>query len=152
MPRLRCGTKGRRTKGRGTKAFTLVEVLIVVIVLGILAAIVVPQFSTASGDANLSSLTTNLQTIRSQIELYRLQHNDTYPTLAAFVAQMTAGTNVSGAAGTDFGPYLLAIPPNPFSGVNTVTNTATPAATLGWFYNETTGVFQANDSVAHKAL
>ncbi|NOX57509.1 MAG: prepilin-type N-terminal cleavage/methylation domain-containing protein [Planctomycetes bacterium] len=144
--------QGRGVSRRGVKAFTLVEVLIVVIVLGILAAIVVPQFSTASGDANLSALTTNLQTIRAQVELYRLQHNDTYPTLAAFVAQMTGRTTVAGAVGTDFGPYLMTIPANPFSGVNTVTNTGTPATTLGWFYEETTGQFTANDSVAHKAL
>ena len=134
------------------RAFTLVEVLIVVIVLGILAAIVVPQFSTASDDANLSALRTNLQTIRAQIELYKIQHNGSYPALASFTAQMTAGTTVTGTVGTDFGPYLLSIPTNPFSGVNTVTSTATPAITLGWFYNETTGVFQANDSVAHKAM
>ncbi|MEZ6084381.1 MAG: type II secretion system protein [Phycisphaerae bacterium] len=126
-----------RTK---TKAFTLVEVLIVVIVLGILAAIVVPQFSTASGDANLSALTTNLQTIRAQIELYRLQHNDTYPTLASFVAQMThMRTKADGTAGAVFGHTPLSIPPNPFTGVSTVTNTGTPADTLGWYYNESTG-------------
>jgi hypothetical protein len=88
----------------------------------------------------------------AQIELYKIQHNGSYPTLANFVAQMTAGTKVDGTAGTDFGPYLLAIPPNPFSGENAVTNTGTPASTLGWYYNESTGVFQANDSVAHKAL
>lgn len=142
----------KRTTRSSWPAFTLVEVLIVVIVLGILAAIVVPQFSSASEDANLSALTTNLQTIRAQLELYRLQHNGNYPTLANFVAQMTAGTTVTGAAGTDFGPYLLTIPPNPFNGVNTVTNTGTPAANLGWYYNETTGEFRANDSVAHRAL
>lgn len=140
------GCKGSR------QAFTLVEVLIVVIVLGILAAIVVPQFSSASDDANLSALTTNLQTIRAQIELYKIQHSGSYPTLANFTAQMTAGTDVTGAAGTDFGPYLMAIPPNPFSGVNTVTDTVPPAATLGWYYNETTGEFRANDSAAHKLL
>jgi len=137
---------------RGARAFTLVEVLIVVIVLGILAAIVVPQFSTASDDANLSALRTNLQTIRAQLELYKIQHNGSYPTLASFTAQMTAGTDVTGAAGTDFGPYLLSIPPNPFSGVNTVTNTTPPAATLGWFYDQATGEFRANDSAAHKLL
>lgn len=137
---------------RSARAFTLVEVLIVVIVLGILAAIVVPQFSTASDDANLSALKTNLQTIRAQLELYKIQHNGTYPTLANFVTQMTAGTTVTGAAGTDFGPYLLTIPANPFSGVSTVTNTGTPAATLGWYYNETTGEFRANDTAAHKLL
>ena len=62
-------------------AFTLVELLIVVVILGILAAVVVPQFSDASTDARVSSLTTNLQTIRGQLELYKLQHNGNYPTL-----------------------------------------------------------------------
>ena len=136
---------------RGFSAFTLVEVLIVVIVLGILAAIVVPQFSSASQDANLSSLTTNLQTIRTQIELYKLQHNGSYPTLAGFGAQMTAGTLVDGTAGADFGPYLLSIPNNPFSNVNTITNEVAGAG-KGWYYNEATGEFRANDSVAHRAL
>src|SRR5439155_22548245 len=71
-------------------AFTLVELLIVVIILGILAAVVIPQFSDASTDARVSSLTTNLATMRGQIELYKLQHGGTYPTpLTNFVAQMT---------------------------------------------------------------
>lgn len=134
------------------RAFTLVEVLIVVIVLGILAAVVVPQFSSASDDANVSALTTNLQTIRSQIELYRLQHNSTYPTLASFTAQMTGKTSVSGAVGTDYGPYLLKIPPNPMTGTATVTNEAFGAG-KGWYYNETTGEFRANhDDATDRAL
>ena len=137
---------------RGSRGFTLVEVLIVVIVLGILAAIVVPQFSRASDDANLSALKTNLQTIRAQLELYKIQHNGSYPTLAAFTAQLTAGTDITGAAGTTYGPYLLTIPTNPFSNVSTVTNTTPPAATLGWFYDQATGEFRANDSAAHKLL
>ena len=61
------------------KAFTLVEILIVVIILGILAAIVIPQFTQASGEAKLSSLASDLQMVRSQMQLYYLQHNDTYP-------------------------------------------------------------------------
>ena len=60
---------------RNKKGFTLVEILIVVIILGILAAIVVPQFTEASSDAKLSNLTTNLQSIRAQLELYRLHHS-----------------------------------------------------------------------------
>lgn len=132
-------------------AFTLVEVLIVVIVLGILAAIVVPQFSSASSDANLAALQTNLQTIRAQIELYKAQHNGSYPTLANFTAQMTAGTNADGTPGTAFGPYLLSIPNNPFTNVNTITTNAA-AAGQGWYYNQATGEFRANDSVAHRAL
>ena len=71
------------------RGFTLVEILIVVVILGILAAIVIPQFSQASSDANLSSLKSNLQTIRSQIELFKIQHLDVPPAVATFEAQMT---------------------------------------------------------------
>jgi len=63
------------------KGFTLVEILIVVIILGILAAIVIPQFTNASQNARESSLQSILQTLRSQIELYKLQHGDTLPNL-----------------------------------------------------------------------
>ncbi len=140
-------------------AFTLVELLIVVIILGILAAIVVPQFTDAATDARLSSLTTNLATIRGQLELYKLQHSGNYPTEATFTAQMTAGTDAAGAAGTDFGPYLQRVPNNPFTvgGTgNDVTSTAADAA-KAWYYDDTTGEFKANDAgstsgVAHDSL
>ena len=135
----------KRTSG----AFTLVEVLIVVIILGILAAVVVPQFSDAGSDARLSALETNLQTVRSQLQLYKMQHNDTWPTLADFTAQMTAGTKADGTPGTVYGPYLLSIPNNPFTDTNTVTQGADD--TSAWYYDQSTGEFRANDS-AHKAL
>ena len=64
------------------KGFTLVEILIVVVILGILAAIVIPQFTNASESAKGSSLVSQLQTIRGQLELYQTQHNGSYPTLA----------------------------------------------------------------------
>ena len=58
------------------RGFTLVEILIVVVILGILAAIVIPQFTQASTEAKTNSLCSDLQTLRSQIELYKVQHND----------------------------------------------------------------------------
>lgn len=123
-------------------AFTLVELLIVVIILGILAAVVIPQFSDASTDARVSSLVTNLATIRGQLEFYKMQHNGNYPTsIATFAAQMTAGTNAAGAAGTDFGPYLQRIPNNPFTNTSTVVSTGAGA----WLYIQATGTFTAND-------
>lgn len=130
-------------------AFTLVELLIVVIILGILAAVVIPQFSDASTDARLSSLVTNLQTIRGQLDLYKLQHSGKYPTLTDFVDQMTKKTDVTGAvdANGKFGPYLQRIPTNPFTvgGTGSDVTSGSAAANKAWYYNETTGEFKAND-------
>ncbi len=141
------------------KAFTLVELLIVVIILGILAAVVIPQFSDASTDTKYSSLGTNLATIRGQIELYKLQHNGTYPALATFANQMTKKTDADGTvneAAGKFGPYLQRIPNNPFTNTNDVSTDAA-GPTKAWYYNATTGEFKANDGgttggVAHASL
>ena len=127
---------------KAKSGFTLVEILIVVVILGILAAIVIPQFTDASTEAKRSSLASDLQTVRSQIELYKIQHNDNPPSAvgATFVAQMTGTTNVNGTAGTDFGPYLERIPTEPFTNSAVVGNTS---ATVGWCYDTTDGSFWA---------
>ncbi len=59
--------------------FTLVELLIVVIIIAILAAIVVPQFTSATIDAQESALDANLAAMRSAIELFHAQHTNLYP-------------------------------------------------------------------------
>jgi general secretion pathway protein G len=59
---------------RRQRGFTLIEILIVVVILGILAAIVIPQFTNASQDAQVSAVKSQLQTVRSQIELYRVKN------------------------------------------------------------------------------
>src|SRR6476659_2138627 len=100
----------RRTQRKG---FTLVEILIVVIILGILAAIVIPQFTSASQDARKNSLVSQLQTLRSQLELYKLQHLDQLPSTliggSPAWTQLTNKTDASGATGVGtafpFGPY-----------------------------------------------
>ena len=94
--------------------FTLVEILIVVVILGILAAIVIPQFSDASTEAKTSALASNLQSLRSQIELYHIKSlTADYPATLAILA--TEG-------------YLREVPVNPFTGA------------LDWTYNSSTGV------------
>jgi len=113
----------RRTRKGG---FTLVEILIVVIILGILAAIVIPQFTSASQDARKNSLTSQLQTLRSQIELYKLQHLDQLPTTLVGSTpdwtQLVNKTNNAGTTGTStafpFGPYLQSAPTNPLNGAS----------------------------------
>jgi general secretion pathway protein G len=114
---------------RKTKGFTLVEILIVVIILGILAAIVIPQFTNASQDARQSSLKSLLQTLRSQIELYKLQHGDSLPDLVTNWNPMTQ-TSTYGNPPKTLGPYMQAVPVNPLNGNNNVVS-GTGAAAVG---------------------
>lgn len=150
------------------RGFTLVEILIVVVILGILAAIVIPQFTQASTEAKQNSLCSDLQTLRSQIELYKVQHNDTPPTLLGFPTQMVYCTDISGnvKGGTSapskvrdtvaplvfvYGPYLERIPDNPFN--NSATLAAAAATGVGWAYTDGTGEIHAGDLGAdHDAL
>ena len=148
------------------KGFTLVEILIVVIILGILAAIVIPQFTEASNDARESALASDLQTCRSQLELYKVQHLEKYPDLDAagaadtanFIARLTGKTDQDGTinAAGQFGPYLQKFPSNPFVtvGADLVTfGVADPAPGVGngWYFNTAAGKFNANDT-AHVGL
>ena len=142
-------------RNKSRKGFTLVEILIVVIILGILAAIVIPQFTSASEDARKSNMKSQLQTLRSQIELYKLQHRDTPPAITgtdwspmlvctndAGAQKTTAPTNVPDAT-FKFGPYMQAAPVNPLTNSSTVaagaTALGTATVTTGWVYNSQTG-------------
>jgi general secretion pathway protein G len=128
-------------------AFTLIEVLIVVVIMAILAATIIPQFTDSTKDAKSSTGKMNLSTLRSQIQLYRTQHNGLNPT--GTLVELTQTTDVSGATGSGatfvYGPYFRQIPINPFTNLNTVTTTTSdplttaPAGTGGWIYNPTTG-------------
>jgi type II secretion system protein G len=143
---------------KGKRGFTLVEILIVVVILSVLAAIVIPEFSGASSEAKDASLTSDLRTIRSQIELYKNHHNEALPGAggATFVQAMTGKTDVSGNIGADYGPYIKKIPANPFNDLATVEVEAGVVGlgdgSHGWHFDTTTGDFQADDSVAHAAL
>ena len=133
--------------------FTLVEILIVVVILGILAAIVIPQFTDAASQASESAIMSNLQAVRGQIELYKIQHLDNLPgadSSASLTVAMTTQTQRDGSAGTDFGKYMRELPVNPYNNLNDVAEAATTPATAtgltGWFYNTADGDFRANDT------
>ncbi len=146
------------------KGFTLVEILIVVIILGILAAIVIPQFTSASDDARKNSLISQVQTLRSQIELYKLQHTTDGSELFATttsdattwqeltgVTGKSSGTSTVTAPDTKCGPYLQTMPVNGLTQKSAVhvandvdeNKTTGIPATAGFAYNRQTGKFFA---------
>jgi len=145
--------------------FTLVEVLIVVVILGILAATVLPQFNLSTSDSQEAALVQNLQILRSQIDLYRFQHSGDYPGegTPTFEDQMLKSTQLDGTVGDvgqyAYGPYIAGqVPSNPYNGkrglsvistdisavVAGPTNVDAGAVEAGWIYRKDTGQIKAN--------
>jgi prepilin-type N-terminal cleavage/methylation domain-containing protein len=157
---------------RKVKAFTLVEILIVVLLLGILAAIVIPAIAGSSTAAKESALATDLQLLRTFILVYKSQHlevspgypnGDTSaaPTEQVFVEHATMSSNVNGetapmgTVGFNRGPYMQMVPVNPFSGTISVQmlgdGEAFPAEaddSHGWIYKAATSEMRADTSGA----
>ena len=126
-------------KEHKSEGFTLVDLIIVIIILGILAALAIPQFTTSTDDAQLAALQSNLGVLRNAIQLYYHQHESTYPgrtdpatgndtadaaaAATAFAQQLTQYTNAAGAISTTlnrathpFGLYFLnGVPENVLS-------------------------------------
>jgi len=148
--------------GRREALWIILGVLAALVVLGgIVAAaigwfVVAPQFVSISADTRESSTMTNLKTVRSQLALYKAQHDEHLPD--RFEEQMTRCTDAEGNTSPTqsgrykFGPYMLRVPVNPYTGESSVTTeddpavSYTPAADMnqGWWYHSATGEFRCH--------
>jgi len=140
-----------RSTRKSNKGFTLVEILIVVIILGILASLVVAQFTNMRGNTSDTALKDNLRWMRSAVFLYQAEHG-ALPSLASFEGQMTQYTDMTGnvSATKDatykLGSYMYSVPELPVGtqkGKTAVTGT-TYAAGYGWRYDATNGTVFPN--------
>lgn len=147
------------------KAFSLVEILIVVAILGILAAIVMPTLQGHTALARESAIKDNLRSLRNAIEQYAAQHNDVppgypdgdttaSPLWSSFIYQLCGATDAQGrfaAPGTpgyDYGPYLNKMPINPFNQQNAPEMVDSfpeeSDGRFGWIYNPATKEIRFN--------
>jgi prepilin-type N-terminal cleavage/methylation domain-containing protein len=157
------------------KAFTLVEILIVVVLLGVLAAIVIPAVANSGTLARGSTLVTNLKLLRRFVLVYTSHHQEvapgypngdttaapTYPVFrdqAMLSSNMQGQTAPRGTPGFPFGPYLSKIPANPFNGLDTVEVLANgqnfPAVaddSHGWVYKPATREIRPDNTGADDA-
>ena len=101
----------RRTVGR-TAGFTLVEIMVVVVILGILAVLIVPRVLGRSDEARQAAAKHDIATLMQSLKLYRLD-NGRYPTndqgLLALVTRPT-----SAPAPSNWKPYLDKLPKDPW--------------------------------------
>ena len=152
------------------RAFTLVEILVVVVLLGILAAIVIPAIASSSISAKQSALATDLQLLRRFVLVYKCQHKEVAPgypdgdiTQApieqAFIDQATLSSNNAGQTapvgtpGFNRGPYVMKIPVNPMNGKSDVQMLGDgdnfPAGaddSHGWIYKAATSEMRADSA------
>ena len=133
------------------RGFSVVELLIVVAVLGIMAAIVVPQFQSQSTRAKKAVAKDSLRILRSAIELYTVQHSgippgykdddpQTAPTSENFEDQLVSSRT-----------YLAKVPKNPFNNLRNIrmignSEAFPPDAVNGyaWIYQAATKTIRLN--------
>lgn len=150
------------------KAFTLVEVILVVTILGILAALVMPTFQGHIVKARESAAKDNLRVMRNQIELYKLQHKGVPPgyingaplSESLLQLQFIMTTDEAGVASFStvpsdpyiYGPYLKKLPENSYNKLSNITYVAEATAfsaavdgtSSGWLYKKETGEIRIN--------
>ena len=164
------GTEGQTMKK--TKAFTLVEILIVVVLLGVLAAIAIIAVADSTSSAQQSALATDLKLLRRFILVYKSQHLEVgpgypngqttaAPTEQAFVDQTKMSSNTNGqtaprgTVGFKYGPYLSRMPVNPFNNKTTVQMLGNDEEfpdeaddSHGWIYKAATSEVRADNTGA----
>jgi prepilin-type N-terminal cleavage/methylation domain-containing protein len=148
---------------QGGRGFTLIEILIVVVILGVLGWVVLPRFSDASNTTRENTLKDDLRYTRTQIIVFKAQHGNTAPgypcgkttaspTEQDFLLQMTGHTDefcniARSSTAKRWGPYLKKMPVNPLNGLSTIlivpNGSSMPPAglpdnTTGWIYKPQT--------------
>lgn len=150
------------------EAFSLVEVMIVIALLGILAAVILPSMHGHTVSARESAVKDCLMTVRTQIQLYKMEHKGVPPGYISgegapesfLPLQFTGTTTLTGQASPNkvpsapflYGPYVKKLPENPFNNLSTIAYVpetssfvdAVDGTSSGWLYKKETAEFVIN--------
>ncbi len=161
-------TRTRTVRQHLKRAFTLIEILIVVVILGILAAIITPQFASATSDSKAANIKSQLHMFQQQIDLFYARNGHfPFPSSAGAADwdEMTGDEDGDGTIEAGENTYFKVIPLNPAwnpasapeAGLIDVVAAGTQgSAAVGWvweldtytihasFFDEATGLVTAN--------
>ncbi len=134
----------------GARSLSLGEVVITVIILGILARTVAPQFVKAKSKAKVCELAEGLEVMRAHLDWYRGEHGNCLPPTSSFMSFERAMTQKAG----EYAPHIVEMPVNPFNGLRAVRfdGEAAGAGLAGWRLDTESGLFQADNDCVHAAL
>ncbi len=162
--------KRKEKRAKSARAFTLIEILVVVVLLGVLALVIIPMVSGSVISARESAVAHDLHMMRRYVLIYKSQHREVAPgypngdttqtpTEQAFVDQTTLASNTAGQTapigtpGYERGPYLMKIPVNPLNHKDTVqvladgdTFPANGDDSHGWIYKPATAEVRADST------
>ncbi|MBC8108136.1 MAG: prepilin-type N-terminal cleavage/methylation domain-containing protein [Anaerolineae bacterium] len=134
---------------RGRRAFSLIELVMVVVIIAVIGAIAIPRLSRGSVAAAESALRADLVALNKAIDHYAAEHDGSFPDVNAIAAQLTMFTNAGGATSSTasathvFGPYIRSIPPQPVGTRKESTGIAAAnGAGVGWIYDAAVGTIQ----------
>ncbi|USO00158.1 MAG: prepilin-type N-terminal cleavage/methylation domain-containing protein [Phycisphaeraceae bacterium] len=137
---------------RLSRAFSLIELVLVVVIIGVIGAIAIPRFAAAGEHASEVALKQNLAILANAVELYKAEHEGLVPTTRH---HLLGYTDIAGDAQATpdathvYGPYLHKMPVLPMGtnkGRDDLASSGNPgdSATAGWWIDDTTGDVRAN--------
>jgi prepilin-type N-terminal cleavage/methylation domain-containing protein len=151
---------------RARAAFSLIELVIVVVITGIIAGIAIPRMSSAASNADIASLRASLVILNTAVDHYTAEHHGLAPNQAPdgsadpstdnLLKRLMTPTAIDGSftGSTIYGPYLRSFPKNILSGSRTLRldGAAAGVNTAGWRFDSVQRVFQPDDSARSAAL